>query len=126
MNAGQADVPTASDLLQMIRICASRLDGDEYEAFIAGLADLMDEDAVGSGVQKNSTEAMDRSRSDKRSARDVDATGTPHAQNPKQNPAQDRRRQAQDAAFAVRSLNASSFQKRWGGLTGQVDVWGRR
>ena len=43
MNAGQADVPTASDLLQMIRICASRLDGDEYEAFIAGLADLMDE-----------------------------------------------------------------------------------
>jgi hypothetical protein len=108
--ADPSDDPTpgpidASDAIAFVRMMLARLSGTERESFGAALADLLStEDGDNGGMPDNHNGSLDRGfRSGRRSG------------------ARDMRRPAQDAALTA--LQSNNFAKRWGDITGKVEVW---
>jgi hypothetical protein len=95
---GNQEPPSADDLIQMIRLCISKLPAGEQESFLAQLTNLVstaDPTAGDEGLPSNNLGALDRSRSGRRVT------------------AQDR---------ALRERNSRSFDQRWGSLMGGVSI----
>jgi hypothetical protein len=117
---GSAEI-SGTDCLQFVRLCLAKLSGPDREDFLMGLTDLVsteDPNAGGqdgtlelrhgngngrNGVPKNNQGALDRTKSGRR-------------------PARDNRRPAQDSA--LRGLQTSNFNKRWGHLTENIRFGG--
>jgi hypothetical protein len=98
---GDQGPPSADDLIQMIRLCISKLPAGEQESFLAQLTDLVstaDPTAGDEGLPSNNLGALDRTR-----------RGSGHD-----------RALAQDRALRMR--NSASFERRWGSLMSGVSI----
>ena len=111
----------ASDLIGFVRLALTKLDGEQREGFLMSLTDLLSEDSPTANVPDNNQQSLDRGmRSGRRTARDegngyiAGRFGQGGSPNTKQ-PAQDRAISNQ-----VRSLNAKSFDNRFGAITRHI------
>jgi hypothetical protein len=113
MGNGNADPGCidAESCMLFVQKLLDGLDGDQREAFLTMLADMLSQDAPnGTGnVPSNNSGSLDR--------------GMRQARDSRRPPVRDNglRKPAQDAA--ITALNGRAFQSRWGELTRGVETW---
>lgn len=99
---------SGSDCFTLLQKCIDGLDGDERDAFMEQLANMLQSDDdpgtgnVGNGVPPNNKEALDRRR--RKGGRDQMPAPAPMAGDRRRRPGMD---------GAIRGLNTSNFLKRW-------------